>query len=257
MLLAIDIGNSDVTLGLWADEAWKHVWRVPSKPELPELFFGVRVRDYFLESGANIEAVQHIVLSSVVPRLTEKLKSVVRNLFGKEAIVLGPGVYDALPIDILNPYEIGSDLVANALAAHQKYRCPCIVVDFGTALTFTTLSGEGKIIGVSITPGLKTAIRALSQNTARLFDVPLEMPSSALGKNTITAIQSGILFGYEGLVKNMVGRLRQEVGENVPAIATGGLSSIITPLNGFFTALEPHLTLDGLRLVTQFYPAKH
>ncbi len=256
MLLAIDIGNSDVTLGLWANDQWKHVWRVPSKPDLPELFFGVRVRDYFLESGADLQAVDHIVLSSVVPRLTEKLKSVVRNLFGQEAIVLGPSVYGSLPIDILNPYEIGSDLVANALAAYEKYKRTCIVVDFGTALTFTTLSGEGKIVGVSITPGLKTAIRALSQNTARLFDVPLEMPASALGKNTITAIQSGILFGYEGLVKNMVGRLRQEVGEDVPAIATGGLSSIITPLNGFFTAIEPHLTLDGLRMVIKFYSNK-
>lgn len=256
MLLAIDIGNSDVTLGLWADETWKYVWRMPSKPDLPELFFGVRVRDYFLESGADLQAVDHIVLSSVVPRLTEKLKSVVRNLFGKEAMVLGPGVYDLLPIGILNPYEIGSDLVANALAAYEKYKRTCIVVDFGTALTFTTLSAEGKIIGVSIAPGLKTAIRALSQNTARLFDVPLEMPTSALGKNTITAIQSGILFGYEGLVKNMVGRLRQEVGEEVPAIATGGLSSIITPLRGFFTAIEPQLTLDGLRLVIKYQQNK-
>jgi type III pantothenate kinase len=249
MLLAIDIGNSDVTLGLWTEGKWKHVWRVPSKPDLPELFFGVRVRDYFLESGTEIANVNHIVLSSVVPRLTEKLKYVVRNLFGKEPIVLGPSVYASLPIDVLNPYEIGSDLVANALAAFTKYRQTCIIVDFGTALTFTTVSHQGKILGVSIAPGLKTAIRSLSQNTARLFDVPLEMPASAIGKNTITAIQSGVLFGYEGLVKNMVVRIREELKENVPAIATGGLSSIITPLAGFFTAIEPHLTLDGLRLV--------
>jgi type III pantothenate kinase len=154
-----------------------------------------------------------------------------------------------LPIDILNPFEIGSDLVANAAAAHFKYKKACIVVDFGTALTFTTISSTGKILGVSIAPGLKTAIRSLSQNTAKLFDVPLVMPTSALGKNTVTAIQSGILIGYEGLVRNMVLKIREEVQEECHAIATGGLSSIISPLHDFFHAVEPNLTLDGLRMI--------
>lgn len=253
MVLTIDIGNSDITIGLWRKDELKLVWRVPSRPEQPELFFGVRIRDYFFEAGLSEKDVAVTVLSSVVPALTDKIKNVVKTLFEREPITLGPHVYPQLPIEVLNPYEIGSDLVANALAAHLKYKQTCVVVDFGTALTFTTVSAQGKILGVSITPGLRTAIKALSQNTAKLFDVPLEMPQSALGKNTVTAIQSGILFGYEGLVKNMVAKLREELGEDCPAIATGGLSSVITPLKNFFHSVEPNLTLDGLRLVGEIY----
>lgn len=248
MLLAFDIGNSDITMGLWNGNAWQ-VWRIPSRIDQPELFYGIKIRDSFLEGNFPIEVVEIIVVSSVVPGLTDKIKNVVRSLFKREPIILGPGIYEKLPIEVLNPYEIGSDLVSNATAAYFKFKRTCIVVDFGTALTFTTVSGTGKILGVSIVPGLRTAVRALSQNTAKLFDVPLEMPMSALGKNTVTAIQSGIVIGYEGLVKNMVLAIRKELNEECPAIATGGLSFVITSLKGFFEIVDPQLTLDGLRII--------
>jgi type III pantothenate kinase len=191
-----------------------------------------------------------VVISSVVPDLTDKIIHVTATLFEKKPIVLGPDIYPRLPIEVLNPYEIGSDLVANAVAAYEKFKTNCAVVDFGTALTFTTLSSGGKIEGVAIAPGLKTAIRSLSQNTAKLFDVPLELPKSVLGKNTVHAIQAGILMGYEGLVKSMLDRIRTEMNDpDLKSVATGGLSSIIAPLNGTFTAIEPHLTLEGLRIV--------
>jgi type III pantothenate kinase len=249
MLLAFDIGNSDITIGLWNGTTWKNNWRIPSRVDQPELFYGVKVREYFLEAAIPTTWVQTIVLSSVVPGLTEKIKNVVRGLFEKEPITLGPSIYEHLPIKVLNPYEIGSDLVANAMAAHHKVRETCIVVDFGTALTFTTVSDKGIILGVSIVPGLRTALRALSQNTAKLFDVPLEMPASALGISTVTAIQSGIVIGYEGLVKNIVQAIRTELKVECPAIATGGLSFVITSLKGFFQSVDPQLTLDGLRLI--------
>ncbi len=255
MLLAFDIGNSDITMGLWNGTGWQ-VWRIPSRTDQPELFYGVKVRDYFLEASLPIEQVETIVVSSVVPGLTDKIRNVVRSLFRREPIVLGPGIYDKLPIEVLNPYEIGTDLVANATAAYFKFRKTCIVVDFGTALTFTTISGEGKILGVSIVPGLRTAVRALSQNTAKLFDVPLEMPTSALGKNTVSAIQSGIVIGYEGLVKSMVHAIRQELKTECPAIATGGLSFVITSLKGFFQVVDPQLTLDGLRIIGELVSEK-
>jgi type III pantothenate kinase len=249
MLLAFDIGNSDVTLGLWNGNAWEHTWRLPSKSSQPELFYGIKIREYFFESGITISNINTIVLSSVVPQLTDKIKNVIKVLFEREPIVLGPSTYSRLPIEVLNPYEIGSDLVANAVGAYQHFKSACIVVDFGTALTFTTLSDYGKILGVSIAPGLKTAIKSLTQNTAKLFDVPLQMPSSALGFNTVTAIQSGVLIGYEGMVKNMVGAIRKELKNECPTIATGGLSSIITTLNGFFSVIDPQLTLNGLRII--------
>jgi len=249
MLLAIDIGNSDITIGLWNGEAWVSQWRIPSRTEFPEVSYAVKLRDLFLEDSQAVDNVKTIVLSSVVPGLTEKIKNVTKSLFEKEPILLGPAVYAQLPLTILSPHEIGSDLVANAVGAYFKLKQTCIVVDFGTALTFTTVSGDGKILGVSIVPGLRTALKSLSQNTAKLFDVPLEMPKSALGTNTVTAIQSGIVIGYEGLVKNMVGAIRKELGIDCPAIATGGLSFVITSLKSFFYLVDPMLTLNGLRLI--------
>jgi len=256
MLLAIDIGNSDITIGLWNGEVWVREWRIPSRTELPEVSYAVKLRDLFLEDSQPVDGVKTIVLSSVVPGLTEKIKNVTKSLFEKEPIVLGPSVYTQLPLSILNPYEIGSDLVANAVAAHFKLKQTCIVVDFGTALTFTTVSGDAKILGVSIVPGLRTALKSLSQNTAKLFDVPLEMPKSALGTSTVTAIQSGIVIGYEGLVKNMVGAIRKELGIDCPAIATGGLSFVITSLKSFFYLVDPMLTLNGLRLIGELIEKK-
>jgi type III pantothenate kinase len=255
MLLVFDIGNSDITMGLWNDRSWQ-VWRIPSRTDQPELFYGIKVRDYFLEAGLVVDQVEVIVVSSVVPGLTDKVKNVVRSLFKREPIIVGAGIYDRLPITILNPYEIGTDLVANAIGAYFKLKQTCIVVDFGTALTFTTVSGEGVILGVSIAPGLRTAIRALSQNTAKLFDVPLEMPTSALGKNTVTAIQSGIVIGYEGMVKSVVQAIRTELKTECPAIATGGLSFVITSLKSFFQVVDPMLTLDGLRIIGELVSEK-
>lgn len=250
MLLAIDIGNTEITIGLSHEDQWSHRWRISSASNQSELFYGIKLREFFFEAGVKAESIKQVVVSSVVPGLTDKVLNVVMALFGKKPVVLGPEVYSKLPIEVLNPYEIGSDLVANALAAFVKFHQNCIVVDFGTALTFTTISGTGKIIGVAIAPGLKTAIKSLSQNTAKLFDVPLELPNSALGKNTVHAIQAGILFGYEGLVMAMVQRIKNELADDqCITIATGGMSSILAPLKNQFTEINQNLTLDGLRIV--------
>jgi len=252
MMLAVDIGNTDVTLGLYQEGNWSHMWRLSSALNHPELFYGIKLREFFFEAGLQTDDVQKIVVSSVVPDLTDRIVNVVKTLFGKQPIVLGPDVYAKLPIEVLNPYEIGSDLVSNALAAYSRFKANCIVVDFGTALTFTTLDATGKIIGVAIAPGLKTAIRSLSQNTAKLFDVPLELPASALGKNTVHAIQAGILIGYEGLVSSMLKRIKAELNDpKCATVATGGLSSIITSIKDQFTEVDKNLTLDGLRIISE------
>ena len=251
MLLTIDIGNSDITLGLWSGSVWQNVWRVPSKTDQPELFFGIRIRDHFSETRLDASVVRTVVLSSVVPALTDKIRNVIKSLFAQEPIVLGPAMYNRLPIKVLNPYEIGSDLVANSMAAWHLYKQTCVVCDFGTALTFTTVSASGEILGVSIVPGLRTAIKALSQNTAKLFDVPLEIPGSALGNSTITAIQTGLVYGYDGLVRKVVTAIRTELNEEIPAVATGGMSFVIESLRGFFKEINPNLTLEGLKLIGQ------
>lgn len=253
MVLALDIGNTDITIGLHNNNQWPNIWRLPSSLSRPELFYGIKLREYFFEAGIRVDDIEQVVISSVVPGLTDKIVSVVKTLFGKEPVVLGPEVYTKLPIEVLNPYEIGSDLVANALAAYVRFKQNCIVVDFGTALTFTTVSHTGKILGVAIAPGLKTAIKSLSQNTAKLFEVPLEMPESALGKNTVHAVQAGILLGYEGLVSSMLRRIKLELGEgDCSTVATGGLSAIITSIQSEFSLVDKNLTLNGLKIAGEF-----
>lgn len=253
MLLAFDIGNSDITMGLAADQDWFQLWRIPSIGELPALYYSMRIANQFLEAGINKDDVRTVGISSVVPELTLKIQDACSGLFDTRPIVLGPELYQTLPITILRPYEIGADLVCNAMAAYNLFKKRCVVADFGTALTFMGLSDSGQIVGVSIAPGLKTAIKALSQHTAKLFDVPLEMPASVLGKGTTHAIQAGVMIGYEGMVCHMLSRFREELGDpKASAIATGGLCTVIPSLNEVFTMTRPHLTLDGVRAILEY-----
>jgi type III pantothenate kinase len=165
--------------------------------------------------------------------------------------VMGPKLYTTLPIEVISPDEIGADLVANSVYAHANYDSDVLIVDFGTALTFTLVDAKGKMQGVSIAPGLKTAVKSLFSETAQLPEVPLEMPNSALGTDTVSSIQSGILWGYVGMVKEMIARVKAERGTGVKVIATGGLSSILTPLESYFDEVNKLITLEGLRLVAQ------
>jgi type III pantothenate kinase len=249
LLLVIDVGNTDAVFGLFDGEKLLYNFRIKSLKDENYVYFEYRFRQYFLENNLRFSAINKVVLSSVVPPLTPIFRTLIRNLFGIEAIVVNAHIFPKIEVSIDNPDEIGSDLVANAVAAYMKYRRNCVVVDFGTALTFTVVSEEGKVLGVSIAPGLRTAVKALFSNTAQLPDVPLELPSSVLGKNSVHAIQSGILWGYEGLVKNMIQKIRAELGGDCIAIATGGLSSIISTLKDEFVEVNRELTLEGLRII--------
>ena len=268
MFLAVDAGNSDTVFGLYDQQQWRHVWRTRSLLEEPMAFhisdrpFGDTdavpaerdryerlLRLWFLEANIPLRAIQSIVVSSVVPELTPTLKTTLARLFGLEPVVVGPAIYHALPLQILRPYAIGTDLVANALAAHLRYQQNCVVVDFGTALTFTTVSGAGQMLGVAIAPGLKTAVRSLFSTTAQLPEVPLVMPESVLGTSTAHAIQAGVVLGYEGLVRSLLNRIRAELNGDCIAIATGGMATAIPTLEADFVAIIPNLTLDGIREV--------
>ncbi|QJW88258.1 type III pantothenate kinase [Spirosoma taeanense] len=249
MQIIVDIGNTDAVFGLYDQTAWLHIWRTPARPDEPVKSYEGRLRLWLLEASISLSAVQTTVLSSVVPDLTPTMRTMLADLFGFSPVVVGPGVYPLLPLDILRPHEIGTDLVANALAAYTRYQRNCVVVDFGTALTFTTVSGTGKILGVAIAPGLKTAIRSLFANTAQLPEVPIETPTTALGDNTTHAIQAGVVLGYEGLVRSLIDRIRAELNGDCIAIATGGLSGRLPSLHDAFVDVLPSLTLDGIRLI--------
>lgn len=253
MLLAIDIGNSNVTFGFYHEEKWKHVWRLHTRTdqEAP-MYYQMQLGQRLLEAGITPRNVRQLIISSVVPDLTPIFEHLAKHLLNKKAITLQPSNYHKLSLQIDRPNEIGTDLLANAAAAYYLYGQDSIVVDFGTALTFTTVNAEGHILGVSIVPGLKTAISALFQKTAQLPEVPLELPKSAVGKNTVHSIQSGVLIGYVGLVRHMLQSIRSELGQHYQAIATGGLSSILHPLRNDFYQINPNLTLDGLRLIVEY-----
>lgn len=249
MQIIVDIGNTDAVFGLYDQTAWRSVWRTPARREESPESYEKRLRLWLLEANVSLSTVQSTVLSSVVPDLTPTMRAMLAELFGFAPVVVGPGIYPLLPIEILRPHEIGSDLVANALAAYTRYQRTCVVVDFGTALTFTTVSGEGKILGIAIAPGLRTAIRSLFANTAQLPEVPIEVPASALGTSTTHAIQAGVILGYEGLVRSIVSRIQTELNGDCMAVATGGLSGRIPSLQDIFTDIVPSLTLEGIRLI--------
>ncbi len=250
MILAIDIGNSDVVIGFFSEEEPVHVLRTPSLQDLPASEYEKKFRAWFLEKKIPYSSITGIIISSVVPPLTPIIEEVCVGLFEVRPLVAGPPIYKELQLKIKNPYEIGSDLVANATAAYHFYQSASIIVDFGTALTFTVVSDRGEILGVNIAPGIRTAMKSLFQQTAQLPIIPLEYPTTYIGTDTVQAIQAGILVGYVGLVKEVISKIKeQEGGLTFTIVATGGLSLVLEPLRDVFNHIDQHLTLKGLYLM--------
>lgn len=249
MLLAIDIGNTDIVFAVYYKNEWTHSWRKRSDVEKSAATYELDLRNCFLEKNLHSQTFSGVVISSVVPQLREVIKEMAEAVFPKNILAVEQSIYSKLKIGIGNPQEIGTDLVANAVAAYDKYNDCCVVIDFGTALTFTTLDKEGNILGVAIAPGIRTAMKSLSSSTAQLPEIPLEMPESVIGKDTVHAIQAGILHGYVGLVEGMMNRINEEIGTTCKVVATGGLSPVLKPLHNSFDDIEPLLTLDGLRII--------
>ncbi|SHI91604.1 pantothenate kinase [Tangfeifania diversioriginum] len=247
MLLAIDIGNTNIVFGVNENGKWQNHWRIQTDHKKTADEYEVIFRS-LLSAGKICRAhVNDIILSSVVPSLVRPFTEMLPGLFdGTKITVVDPDIYPQLPIKILNPYEIGADLVANAVAAFQKFGKLTTIIDFGTALTFTTIGKNAEIKGVAIAPGLQTAVAALSGGTAQLPQIHLTPPPSVLGENTVHAIQSGIVYGFTGLVDSMIERTQDELDEKLTVVATGGLSSVIAPLTKNIKHVELLLTLDGL-----------
>jgi type III pantothenate kinase len=200
------------------------------------------------------QAIDAAILSSVVPPLSGTMVETMRELCGRKPLILTPGLDIGLRITTENPAEVGADLVANAVAAYQKFQGSCIVVDFGTALTFTAVAAPGELRGVAIAPGLSSAVNSLAHDTAQLPRVPLTPPAAAAGRNTVQSIQSGIVFGYVGLVEGLIARLRKELGGSAGVVLTGGQSHIMAPLLAGPVVHEQWLTLEGLRIVASRNP---
>jgi type III pantothenate kinase len=253
MFLAIDAGNSNVVFALFDQKngKWTNQFRLETKT--PKLIsqLSKKVPLYFLEHGIQPSQIEKIGFSSVVPEVNSIIEQFCKNFLGQDPYLISAKSYAKLPVKSLRPNEIGSDLMCNVMAAYSKHQKPVIIVDFGTALTFTAVDESGKILGVNIVPGLRTAIKSLFANTSKLPEVELKLPESALGKNTIHAIQAGVLYGYTGLVKGMIEAIEEETGLSFSIIATGGLSAILTTLEKTFDEVDRNLTLEGLRQITE------
>jgi type III pantothenate kinase len=249
MLLAIDVGNTQTAAGVFQGQKLLHQWRTSTirTATLDEL---AAEHDAMLRlRGASLGDVDHIVVASVVPSLTTGYRDLSQRYMDAPALVIGPGVKTGMPITIDNPREVGADRIVNAVAAYSQFGAACIVVDFGTATNFDCVSAAGEYVGGAIAPGIEVSMEALAGRAARLLRIELVDPGAAIGRSTVGALQSGILYGTVAMVDGMCERLKAELNPAAVVVATGGLSGLIVPLSRQIEEYEPTLTLDGLRMI--------
>ena len=249
MLLAIDIGNTDTTLGVFEGEELRATWHMATSIHRRGDEYGALLLNLLHQQGLDTSDIKEIALCSVVPPLISTFGELFQRYFHISPLVVGAGVKTGVRIRMDNPREVGADRIVNAAAAHHLYGGPVIVTDLGTATTFDTVSKEGDYLGGAIAPGIITAAEALFTQAAMLPRVELTRPKRAIGTNTIAAMQSGIIFGYVGLIEGIVARIQQELGEKAKVVATGGVAELIAKETSVIDVVNPNLTLIGLRLI--------
>ncbi|MBN1956104.1 MAG: type III pantothenate kinase [Anaerolineae bacterium] len=249
MLLTIDIGNTNITVGLYQGQTLGPRWRIRTIHDKTADEYGILLEQLFRHRGFQPEHVNGAAIASVVPPLTPVFVQACREYVGQAALVVDAGVRTGVRIRYDNPREVGADRVVDVAAVQALYHLPACVVDFGTATTFDAISAEGDYLGGAIAPGIGIAAQALFERTAKLPRVELTRPPSVIGRNTPHSMQSGLLFGYVGLVEGMVARFKAELGPETQVIATGGLAEIIARETEVIEVVDPWLTLHGLRIV--------
>lgn len=253
MFLAVDIGNTQTVIGVLSGQRVLHQWRLSSGRERTRDEFAILLRGLLAPTDYGAGDFEGAAMSSVVPPVAKALQSALEDLVGTRVLVVGPGIRTGMAIKIDNPREVGADRVVNSVAARERYGSPVVVVDFGTATTFDVVDGAGDYIGGAIAPGLEVSMEALVSATAALRRVDLAEPRSVVGKGTVEAIQSGLLYGYAGLVDGILGRILEHLpaatGNGIGVVATGGIAPVIVPLCDQVTTVAETLTLEGLRLI--------
>jgi type III pantothenate kinase len=252
MLLAVDIGNTNVTLGLFDGPALLRSWRLATVQHRTADEYGILVRTLLTQAGLDPASIRDVVLASVVPALTRTVQTMLDAVVGRPVLTVGPGVKTGVAVHYRPPTDVGADRVVNAVAAFERYRTACIVVDFGTATTFDCIGSKGDYLGGAIAPGVDLALSALLARAAKLPKVELVQPDAAIGKSTVASIQSGSFFGYVALVDGLVDRIRCEMGgPQPPVLATGGLARGLAEASRTIQDVDEDLTLRGLRLIHQ------
>lgn len=252
MLLVIDVGNTNVVLGVYRGKELVDFWRIGTDKEKTSDEYSVLIDQLFSYKGLDKRKVKDVIISSVVPDIMHSLENTVIKLFGINPLVVGPGVKTGMNVKYDNPRQVGADRIVNAVAAYEKYNGPLIVIDFGTATTFCAISSKGEYLGGTIAPGIKISSEALFQRASKLPRVELIKPGKTICKNTVNSMQSGIIYGYVGLVEQIVKKMRREFKSNgVKVIATGGLATLIDSETECIDKIDKFLTLDGLQIIFQ------
>ena len=255
MLLAIDVGNTNIVLGVFDGETLVQSWRLQTLRERTSDELGLLVDGLFAHSKIERVQVRGVILGSVVPPLTPTLRAMTQRYFGVTALSIEPGVETGMPILYENPAEVGADRIVNGVAAYEKFGRgagrPLIVVDFGTATTLDAITAQGEYLGGAICPGVQISADALFQRAARLPRIDVRRPAHVIGRTTVGAMESGLFYGYVGMVEGLVRRMTDELGGSAISVATGGLADVIAPETPVIQHVDPDLTLHGLRIVWQ------
>ncbi|HIE12125.1 MAG TPA: type III pantothenate kinase [Desulfotomaculum sp.] len=249
MILVLDIGNTNITAGVFLEHQLAAAWRLATRREQTADELGLVFRQFLREEGFDPGLVRGVAACSVVPPLNQVVEEMCRRYFRQQVFFIGPGTRTGVPIKYENPREVGADRVVNAAAGFTLYGGPLIIVDFGTAITFDVISAKGEYLGGVIAPGVGISCEALFSRAARLPRVDLAPPPAVIGRNTVQSMQSGIVFGFAGLVDGIVRRVRAELKDEAQVVATGGLAELIARESKTIQRVDPFLTLTGLRLV--------
>lgn len=251
MIFCIDIGNTNIKYGVFEGEKLIDSFRVASKKSSTADEYGIVVRDLLANSKINKKQIEGVIMSSVIPQLNYTMEHMCEYYLDAKPIVVGPGIKTGINIKVDSPREVGADRIVNSVASYKKYggKMPVVSIDFGTATTFNVLTEGGDFIGGVISPGIKTALSSLVSSTAQLPNIELELPGSCICKNTVTNMQAGLLYGYIGLVDNIVNKIKEELKHDVFVVATGGLGEIIASESKSINVVDRELTLLGLRVL--------
>jgi len=250
MILTLDIGNTNVKIALFEGMEMIQYWRASTNRNMSSDEYGILLMNLFSHNGISPKDVEGIMISSVVPQINFTIEHMCRSYFNMEPRFIGPGIKTGINIKYENPRELGSDRIASAVAAYELYGGPCITIDFGTATTFGVISAKGEFLGGAICPGLKLTAEALTERAAKLPRFELAKPESVIGRNTVTNMQSGIVYGHIGQVSYLVDRIKREIGApDAKVIATGGLAVLVAGESNVIDVMDGLLTLKGLYLI--------